>query len=53
MMSKILKASIICCLVAFSSAFLQVYSPDELVKEFENRNGNRLPYSIANFGQIP
>lgn len=35
------------------SCFLQIYAPQELVDKFKSLNGNRIPYSTANFGVIP
>ena len=46
--------SVILLTLAFTaSCFLQVYAPQELLEKFKEINGNRLPYSTANFGEIP
>ena len=47
------KFVILLTLVLTISCYLQVYAPQELLEKFERINGNRLPYSTANFGEIP
>jgi hypothetical protein len=34
-------------------AYLQVYAPQEVIEQFNILNDNRIPYSTANFGEIP
>lgn len=46
--------TVILLVLAISAAcFLQIYAPQELIEQFKQINGNRLPYSTANFGEIP